>query len=306
MGEGGPRLALGTAQWGMDYGIANVGGQPTLDELRRMLSAALEHGIDVIDTASAYGTSEKRIGGALRSSGTAAHFRLITKLPPNLVDQRKEYAHEDPENDVVSAFEASQQALLPGEIDTLLVHRGWHRTALDGRLWSALRRLRESGRVKRIGVSASNPYEAWSAVHDPSVDAVQVAANLLDQRLARSGFFVRAAEMAKEVHVRSIYLQGLAFLEPRRLEGHMSPARSALLEVARFAAHHNLEPADIWLDHARTLTASHLVIGVESAQQVLNNVGRFARTPNLEVAAFAEQLELLPESILDPSLWKRS
>jgi len=57
------RLALGTAQFGSDYGITNRSGQVDPDEAGRILSLAHECGIDCIDTARLYGDSEAVIGG---------------------------------------------------------------------------------------------------------------------------------------------------------------------------------------------------------------------------------------------------
>ena len=70
------RLALGTAQFGLPYGIANQAGQVSRKDVSAMLQLAASNGIDTLDTAIAYGESEKSLGQA----GTQG-FRVVTKLP---------------------------------------------------------------------------------------------------------------------------------------------------------------------------------------------------------------------------------
>ena len=68
-------LALGTVQFGLNYGVANKTGQPNQREIADILSLAAKFGINLLDTAQVYGTSE-RILGALDTS----NFNIVTKL----------------------------------------------------------------------------------------------------------------------------------------------------------------------------------------------------------------------------------
>lgn len=56
------KLALGGAQFGLAYGVANTSGQVALPEASRILQMAYKQGVRVIDTAIAYGESEKALG----------------------------------------------------------------------------------------------------------------------------------------------------------------------------------------------------------------------------------------------------
>ena len=60
------RLAIGTVQFGMDYGIANQNGKVNANQIQSILDFAHEKGINVLDTAKAYGNSEKSIGNYLK------------------------------------------------------------------------------------------------------------------------------------------------------------------------------------------------------------------------------------------------
>ena len=82
------RLALGTVQFGMRYGIANSTGQVTAEQAGAMLRVAAVSGIDTLDTAVAYGSSESCLGAL-----GVSDFRVVTKLPPLPADERLSLIH---------------------------------------------------------------------------------------------------------------------------------------------------------------------------------------------------------------------
>ena len=80
------RLCLGTVQFGMNYGINNQGGQPTEESCFEMLDLAFENGIDIIDTARAYGTAELVVGDYLEYRKCCNKVKIISKLRPNIIE----------------------------------------------------------------------------------------------------------------------------------------------------------------------------------------------------------------------------
>ncbi len=75
------RLCLGTAQIGLDYGVANLRGKPSDRDCERLLSCAIERGILHWDTAPAYGDAEHRIGRFLADCQYRHQVRIVSKLP---------------------------------------------------------------------------------------------------------------------------------------------------------------------------------------------------------------------------------
>ena len=67
------KLALGAVQFGIDYGIANVGGQVPFAEVEKILQYANSQNIDLLDTAPKYGNSEEILG-----SSQTQNFKIIT------------------------------------------------------------------------------------------------------------------------------------------------------------------------------------------------------------------------------------
>lgn len=204
------RLALGTAQFGMQYGISNLSGQVGISACRSIISRAVAAGVNTIDTAIGYGDSE-RILGDIGVDG----FRIVTKLPvipDNIIDV---------ERWVLDQVTSSTSRLGVDSLYALLLHRPSQLLEAQGtRLLSALKLLQRHGLTKKIGVSVYGPDELKALFDLHKFDLVQCPFSILDRRLDDSGWLNRLHGIGVEVHVRSIFLQGL-LLTPR----HYIPKR---------------------------------------------------------------------------------
>ncbi len=296
------RLVLGTAQWGMSYGIANRTGRPDREELSRLLARAERAGVRAVDTARAYGDSERVIGSLLRARGAAAWdvtTKLAADLGPETRDAREARAR------AAASLDASRRALGWRRLGVVLLHRAAQRHAFGGAIWSLLRDERRAGRIGRLGVSAANPGEAEAALADPEVEVVQVATSLLDQRLLRSGFFARARARHRQVDVRSVFLQGVAHLAPESLPEALAPLAEPLERIAAWAEPRGFEPAEAFLAFARELPGVRLVVGCESAAQLEQDLRWWRRRApsRADLDALRACVPPLDDDLLDPSRW---
>lgn len=294
---GPPPLVLGSVQWGMPYGIANRSGQPARDEVASLLQLAGEAGIATIDTARAYGEAEAVIGEL-----AGQDWRVVSKLALSLGEpQARDEALVAAARD---SLETSLRTLRRERLDVLMLHRAEHRDIAGGAVWQVLREAREAGRIGRLGYSAARPEQAMAALDDPEVEIVQVATNLLDQRLLRAGFFERAAARGLEVHVRSVFLQGVAFLDPRWLPADLDGLRAPMRRIRRWARERGLEPAAVFLHFARTLPVDALVVGCERHWQLESNLGFLeSEIDERELAQLAREVGVEHEALVDPSRW---
>lgn len=295
--RGGTGLVLGTVQWGMPYGIANRTGQPAASQVRQILDFARAQGIDTLDSARAYGESEAVIGACADT-----HWRIVTKLSPHLAT-----GAASPMELAQRSLAESRAALRRDRLEVLLLHRAEHRTAWDGRVWELLLEQRQEGRIGKLGVSVGTPEEAWAALEDPSVEAIQVASSLFDQRLLRAGFFAAAAARGElELFVRSVFLQGVAFLEPAQLPPFFVELRPLLAELRALCSSLGISIATACLHFARTRFETQLVLGAESLEQVQGFVH-----PELEpqtqagVERFGSALPELSPQLLNPACWPK-
>ena len=190
------KLGLGTVQFGQSYGISNTRGQVPFGEVANIVALANQAGVTLIDTAANYGTAEPVLAQLDTSS-----FRIVTKTIglKNGVDA------------VVSRVRQSAALL---NFDTLLVHAADDLGGAEGKaLWDALKKERDKGLFRKLGISvyvADRPAEL-AAQFRP--DVMQVPFSLLDQRLLADGTLACLADMGIEIHARSIFLQGLLFLQ---------------------------------------------------------------------------------------------
>jgi D-threo-aldose 1-dehydrogenase len=283
------RLALGTAQFGLDYGVSNARGRVPAGEVEDILADARARGVDLLDTAAAYGSAEAVLG-ALPAT---RDFRVVTKtvrLAGHGVAG------------VAAAARASLDRLRRPRADALLVHAAADLAGAEGAaLWAALGGLREEGLFERVGFSAYHADDPAALARRFRPQVVQLPVSLLDQRPVADGTLARLAADGVEIHARSVFLQGLVFLRPDRLPPHLAGAgphlaacraraEAAGVDLAAAALHYALGRPEI----------ARVVVGVTSLAEwrALASVAE-RPPPDLDWPAFALDDPL----ILDPSTW---
>ena len=292
------RIGLGTAQFGLDYGISNPSGQVAPAEAHEILALAEESGVRIVDTAAAYGDSEERLGRLLAKDHP---FSIVTKLP-RLPDALAPGATR---SWVLDAFERSLGHLGSDRVHGLLIHGAADLLGPRGtELWAALEELRGAGSVAQVGASVYTGPEIDALLKRHPLQLVQVPLNALDQRLVRSGHLTRLKSAGIEVHVRSVFLQGLLLMEPARLSnGHFEPARGALGAFQSAARSAGRSPLQAAVAYAMSVPEVDVAIfGVTSATQFAEILA--AATTELPEDWYAP-FALEDERILDPSRWPR-
>lgn len=286
------RLALGTVQFGLDYGINNARGRVAIEEVSRILEYAREHGIDVIDTAGAYGDAETVLGAA---SGAITSFKVVSKIPPGATTPKA----------VDDAVRSSLARLGVGKLYGMLVHdlAGF---MADARNWDVLRRWRDAGTVEKIGVSAYYPREIESLMaRGLDLQLVQAPYSVFDKRFATT--FAGLQRSGVEVHVRSIFLQGLFFMDPERLPAHFASVKPAVLQLQGLAKSIDVPLSALLLSVGLLDPAiDKVVVGVDSLSNLRENLAAFDHLQ--ACGTYADELRHLSvddESILLPFKWPK-
>jgi len=198
------RLALGSAQFGLAYGVSNQNGQVSRDEVREIIAQARRASVDTIDTAIAYGDSEACLGEA-----GVTDFKIVTKLPP------LPEGTDDVGQWVTTLMNGSLERLRVPHIHGLMLHRADQLLGPQGKaLAAALKQVQREGMVAKVGISVYDPEQLAVITPFFSPDIVQAPLNLLDRRLETSGWLQRLHEAGAEVHARSAFLQGLLLMDP--------------------------------------------------------------------------------------------
>lgn len=305
-----PRLVLGTAQLGSNYGIANTVGQPDQQSCLALIKTAISNGVAYLDTAHAYGNSEVMIGQSLQN-GWVGRVKVITKLSP-LQD-----CPQNASRTVLSAFVdasifESCSRLGIRKIDVLMLHRASHLFDWNGGVWQRLLELQASGVIGELGVSVQNPVELAKSLDFPEVRYIQLPFNLLDWRWDDSIAVLMKAKSSRKltIHVRSALLQGLL---PSTDENHWQRAHVELSSVVRgwllsqAAACQRANVTDLCLSYVNSLPwVDGVATGMESMGQLIENINYF-NLPSLtmeQTATIKKTRPKLSEYSLNPAHWK--
>jgi aryl-alcohol dehydrogenase-like predicted oxidoreductase len=294
-----PQLCLGTAQFGLPYGITNIAGQVSEPEVLALLKEAAAAGLTLLDTAQAYGDAEAILGRTLPPDHP---FRLISKLPA----QSQSAYKADDRCAWDQAFERSCERLGEPCLDALLLHNAADLLKPGGehlREW--LLSVRQRGLVRRLGVSI---YSSADLVGVPPnlLDLVQLPLSLYDQRLLVDGTITRLRDQGCAVHARSLYLQGLLLSPATIWPAWVDPAvRAQHARLECLAADRGSSLLDCALGFARAQKdLEAVVIGLCSRlelQQLLQAWGGISPWQEGEWRTWA-----LPNAvILDPRHWPR-
>ena len=268
-GASNPRAKLGlaAAQFGLDYAVANPRGRSPETEVGEMLQIAARSGVQLLDTVLA-GRVERVIG---QLTPRPCPFRMIIKT-----------ARCDRGPDAVEAEARASLARLGIErAHALLVEQAGDLFSPYGQaMWDRMKALRDEGLFDRIGVSVYASDDPVGVARRFRPDIMQAPASLLDQRLIVNGALAELAEMGVEVHLRSIFLQGLLFLPPDRAPTLPQQASRGLSRVRRMIAEGRSDPLQAALGFALARPeASAVIVGVTTAAELQAVVAAAASPP---------------------------
>ncbi len=288
------KLALGTVAFGMPYGVAGNGAEVPIPEVREILNLALEAGVVHLDTAQAYGESEKLLGEMTTGEN---RFQIFTKARPIALEAVTERELKM----VKKSFEDSLKRLRRDQIEGLLVHHSKDLLKPGGsKLLDWMVELLDSGQVKTIGISTYDvddvPEWVW---RDYPISWIQLPYNLLDRRIEKSVGFLRSRGV--RIQVRSVFLQGLLLMEKATRHRYFNRWVSVLDRVARQASSEGVSPAVLALQFAcRTDWADAVVMGVQRVQEWREILAAW----NCKVALNFEGLASDDVELLEPFRWQ--
>ena len=283
------KIALGTVQFGINYGIANTNGQVDKLEAKDILAYAMSYGIDTIDTAIAYGSSEQCLG-EIGVDG----YQVITKLPeiPDDYGNLKIWV----EKHVKRSLDTLGVETLSG----LLLHRPNQLLDTDKKdFWSILLQLKSDGIVKKIGFSIYTPDELDKLWNSFKPDLVQAPYNILDRRLETSGWLQRMSEENVEIHIRSIFLQGLLLMNKGSRPEKFNKWLTLWSNWENWLRENDSTPVQAAVSFALSDNRiSRVVVGVDSLKQ-FKDIIIVANS----ISQFPESFHITDTRLLNPSEW---
>jgi aryl-alcohol dehydrogenase-like predicted oxidoreductase len=287
------KIILGTAQFGLSYGIANTAGQVSRAETASILSLAKQRGINTLDTAIAYGESEKVLGDI-----GIPDWQIISKLPalPDTV--------VDVATWVDTQVAGSLQRLRTNRLHALLLHRPSQLLeSRGGELYRALVVQKERGAVEKIGISIYDASELDQLMSHMRFDVVQAPFNVLDARMIDSGWMERLEKMGCELHVRSVFLQGLLLMSLNHRPTQFDRWQPLWAIWDAWLHDSGLTPIQACLRHAlSTPGIAKVVLGIDTTMQ-LEQILVASRG---DLPPIPDALKIGDPELLNPALWKKT
>lgn len=302
------RLTLGTVQLGMPYGIRNRDGMPSEQSGRELLNFAWEGGITAYDTASAYGMSEALLGDYFADRGVAP--LIVTKIHPKPEPTAGAAQVERLMRELV---EASLKRLRLSSLPVLMLHNTDVMERFGDAVTAAFESMKREGLIGRAGISVGQNTEAEyrmlrDYLRDGTYDTVQLPMNVLDHRPLANGCLAMLAEAGKAVFVRSVFLQGLLYMQDEELPANLVEAREPLARLRELSARYGMPVAQMAVSFIRDLEGvDSLVIGAETKEQVRDNLALIGGPPLPEPLRqeLLQSFVDVPEKVVTPHLWKR-
>lgn len=287
------KIALGSAQFGLPYGISNHSGQISQPEITSILDYASKQNINTIDTAIAYGDAEERLG-----QYQLHDWQVITKLPkiPKRIDSIEVW--------VIQEIEKSLKRLNIVQLYGVLLHRPKELLNQNGSiLYKTLSSLQDQGLIKKIGVSIYAPDEL-ALLNEASInfDLIQLPFNILDKRWLENDLLMSLSQKNIEIHVRSVFLQGLLLMSNQSRAQKFD--RWALLwsQWKSWLLEHQLTPLQACLRYVMSFKEiNKIIVGIDSLSQfeeiVLASCGAIPEVP--------DYLKTNDPCLLNPTNWNQ-
>lgn len=299
------KLTLGTVALGMDYGISNDKEKPDRTNSFGIIASALKAGINTLDTARGYGDAEQLIGDFLENKETDEPVNIVTKFrlsPENLISKEKARA------EIYNSVRSSLSLLKLKYIPICLLHMNRRLPLHDVLeiLPSVFSDLKNDGLIDVAGVSIDHPDEAPFFLDHPVIEAMQVPLNLFDTRIIKNGSLDRMDTEGKIVFVRSIFLQGLFFMNPNNLKGNLTDAAKYIEALQNIARSANMSIAQLAFSFIKSLQGiSSIVFGAVNQEQVKQNIALLETDviSNETKELIKSNFDKVPEHIITPGLW---
>ncbi len=283
------KIILGTVQFGLNYGINNSSGKPFENETFEILDTALANGIDSLDTADVYGDSIKIIGKYNLTRNQ--QLKVLSKFKNVKNGDLKLIARDSLETLNINKFEVYSYHSFPDYLSNKNIKED-------------LLELKSNGLIEKIGISIYSNYEFEKTIDDENIDVIQLPYNLLDNSNLR-GYLIEKAKMnGKEIHVRSVFLQGLFFMDFDRFPEKLQPLKNYIKTIKDFCMMEFISIQTLALSYALyNKNIDKVLIGVDNSSQLLSNIKSIHN--NQKAFDFIDNSIIVKEiDLLNPVNWK--
>ncbi len=292
-------FSLGTVQLGIDYGFGEFRTKPTKERSDAILNKAAELGVNTLDTANNYGESEKVIGTWMKESGKRPI--IVTKIGP--------FDHSSPEalrTDILSQGRKCLETLQVDQIDIIMDHNFEDFEKNPEIVRECFQQLKDEGVMKLSGISAYSVND-YGAIANSGFDVVQIPQNIFDWSQIDNGGLQKIADAGMSIFARSVFLQGLVFMNPDELAPQMQFCAPWLKKFRALADEFGLEPPVLALSFVLSLPAiTTVVLGCQTPEQIESNcemMDKIVKLTDEQMEKIRETFKDIPVEVINPVLW---
>ncbi len=286
------KIVLGTAQFGLDYGINNKTGKIPKAEVYKILDSLKEYTINYIDTAQVYGESENVLGAYIKNNSSS--FKIISKI------------HNCSPDEIEKLTKESLQRLGVNSLYGMLLHN-YDNYEKNPSIYKSIVSTKSEGLIEKAGFSLYYPNQLIKIFDDNlEFDIVQIPYNLFDRRFEK--YFQILKEKNVEIHVRSVFLQGLFFKQPGDLPPNLKKFSDHLLLLNDFSAKLGITIYELALLFViSNQLIDKAVIGIDNVDHLKAIIDVLNDNKKLEFVnshkSILIKLEIENETLLIPSNW---
>tara|TARA_X000000950_G_scaffold201757_1_gene242916 strand:+ start:15567 stop:16430 length:864 start_codon:yes stop_codon:yes gene_type:complete len=284
-------LVLGSAQFGLDYGVSNSDGIMNAHEISRVLSYAQKIKITKIDTAYAYGNSHKNL-----AKSDIKKFKIVSKLPSlENININKEYPRE--------IIHETLSDLNLNQIEGFLFHSSNDLLSSKGDyFYRLLNDLKEEGYLKKIGVSIYDPNDIKLLVKNFDLEIIQTPFNVFDRRIVHSDVLNELKKRNIKIQARSIFLQGLLLMNINSLPIYFSSWDEHMQRWDIFNKSNKLNAIESCINFIKNQSLiDEILVGVNNLNQLKEIHSYFTKT---NIIQFDDELRNDDLGLIDPRNWK--
>jgi aryl-alcohol dehydrogenase-like predicted oxidoreductase len=293
-----PKIILGTAQWGSNYGISNRSGKINLKEIEKIVNFCFENDIKLYDTARGYGNAEKIIGKLNKKY--AGKTKIISKIK----DFRLGNTYSDKKK-IRELILTTHKNTFQKNIEGMLIHDDG---LLDSKyfpyIWEVLSDLKNEFRIKKIGISTYKYNINIKLLKKYKFDIVQLPFNIYDQTRLNNGFIKKLNDNNIEIHVRSIFLQGILLQDYRRLKGIFYSVRDHQKKTHNYLEQNGMTKIEGCLSAVVQNDIQKIIIGCDSLVQLKEIYKSFVNVTHNSTFKNFKKFSINDMKIINPSLWK--
>ena len=285
------KLILGTAQFGLNYGINNRGGKPSVKDVFNILDFAYDSGIKILDSAEAYGDSHQRIGQYHFSSNKK--FRVISKFSPNRVDLPNNF--EDRIKRILDDLHVENlYAYMFHSYNDL---KNYYNKFINDTHSSSL------SKVHKLGVSVYTNSELEESMNYDFIKLIQIPFNMLDNETKRKKLLLKAKEKKIEIHTRSTYLQGLFFKNLNDIPKNLTPLKKYLIFINKININ-KIKINELALNYVISKSyIDKVIIGVDSKKNLKENLDSISLNKDYKLFNKIDEIDVMEMNLLNPSNW---